>query len=89
MSFKALLVEKDAEGKTSASVQDLAEDRLPEGEVTVAVTGPSSRLTRSMIKRPSWALARNASSSNSGSFISQCASRRITSACGPPPGPRR
>ena len=35
--FKALVVEKDDEGKTSASVQEVTEDRLPEGEVTVAV----------------------------------------------------
>lgn len=37
MTFKALLVEKDDEGKTSASVQDLDDSRLPEGDVTVAV----------------------------------------------------
>lgn len=37
MSFNALIVEKDAEGKTSASVQRIDEDRLPEGDVTVAV----------------------------------------------------
>lgn len=37
MSFKALLVEKDDDGKTGASVQQLTEDRLPEGNVTVAV----------------------------------------------------
>ncbi|SMD05370.1 MDR family oxidoreductase [Primorskyibacter flagellatus] len=35
--FKALLVEKNDEGKTSASVQDISEDQLPEGNVTVAV----------------------------------------------------
>ncbi|MBK1634426.1 acryloyl-CoA reductase [Rhodovulum adriaticum] len=35
--FKALVVEKDAEGKTAAAVQDLHEDRLPDAEVTVAV----------------------------------------------------
>ncbi|MEM9047885.1 MAG: MDR family oxidoreductase [Pseudomonadota bacterium] len=35
--FKALLVEKSDEGKTAASVQEIAEDRLPEGDVTVAV----------------------------------------------------
>jgi acrylyl-CoA reductase (NADPH) len=35
--FKALIVEKDDEGKTSASVQEVTEDRLPEGDVTVAV----------------------------------------------------
>ncbi len=35
--FRALVVEKDAEGATSASVQTLSEDRLPEGDVTVSV----------------------------------------------------
>ncbi|PKP85492.1 MAG: oxidoreductase [Alphaproteobacteria bacterium HGW-Alphaproteobacteria-2] len=35
--FRALVVEKDAEGKTSASVQKLGDERLPEGDVTVAV----------------------------------------------------
>lgn len=35
--MKALVVEKDEEGKTHASVQEMAESRLPDGEVTVAV----------------------------------------------------
>ncbi len=35
--FKALVVEKDEEGKTAAAVQEIGEERLPEGEVTVAV----------------------------------------------------
>ncbi|TCO70620.1 MDR family oxidoreductase [Rhodovulum euryhalinum] len=35
--FKALVVEKDEDGKTHASVQQLDEARLPEAEVTVAV----------------------------------------------------
>lgn len=35
--FKAILMEKDAEGRATASVQELADDRLPPGEVTVAV----------------------------------------------------
>ena len=35
--FKALVVEKDAEGKTHAEVQELEDSRLPEGDVTVAV----------------------------------------------------
>ena len=35
--MKALLVEKDEDGKTRAEVQDIDEDRLPEGDVTVAV----------------------------------------------------
>jgi len=38
MSFKALLVEKSAEGVVSAKVEQIGEDRLPEGgNVTVAV----------------------------------------------------
>ncbi len=35
--FRALVVEKDEAGKTSAAVQELDDARLPEGEVTVAV----------------------------------------------------
>ncbi len=37
MTFKALLVTKDDDGKTHASVQALTDDQLPAGEVTVAV----------------------------------------------------
>ncbi len=37
MTFNALLVEKDDEGNTHAAVQAIEEDRLPEGDVTVAV----------------------------------------------------
>ncbi len=37
MSFKALIVDKDAEGNTSAAVQEIEADRLPDGDVTVAV----------------------------------------------------
>jgi acrylyl-CoA reductase (NADPH) len=35
--FKALVVEKAEDGATSASVQEIGMDRLPEGDVTVAV----------------------------------------------------
>ena len=37
MAFNALVVEKDADGNTSAAIQQVTEDRLPAGEVTVAV----------------------------------------------------
>ncbi|MFC3074996.1 acrylyl-CoA reductase (NADPH) [Shinella pollutisoli] len=37
MTFRALLVEKDADGAVSAAMQDVEEARLPEGDVTVAV----------------------------------------------------
>ena len=35
--FRALVVHKDEAGATSAGVESLSEDRLPEGEVTVAI----------------------------------------------------
>jgi acrylyl-CoA reductase (NADPH) len=35
--MRALIVEKSEDGSTHAAVQDIAEDRLPEAEVTVAV----------------------------------------------------
>ena len=35
--FRALVVDKDAAGATSAGVQELSDDRLPDGDVTVAV----------------------------------------------------
>jgi acrylyl-CoA reductase (NADPH) len=35
--FKALILDQDAEGLASASLQEIGEDQLPEGEVTVAV----------------------------------------------------
>ena len=35
--MRALIVEKDDDGKTSAAVQEIEESRLPEGDVTVAV----------------------------------------------------
>jgi acrylyl-CoA reductase (NADPH) len=37
MTFRALVVEEDAEGGKSASVRHLEDDRLPQGDVTVAV----------------------------------------------------
>jgi len=37
MSFNALVVEKNDEGKTSAAVQQIDEGQLPDGDVTVAV----------------------------------------------------
>ncbi len=37
MSFNALVVDKEADGNTSASIQQLDESRLPDGDVTVAV----------------------------------------------------
>lgn len=35
--FKALVVDRDADGKVSASIEELEDSRLPEGDVTVAV----------------------------------------------------
>ena len=59
MSFKALLVEKDDEGKTSASVQNLEEDRLPEGDVTVAVEYSTLNYKDGLCIGPGGGLVRN------------------------------
>lgn len=37
MSFRALIVDKDAEGNVTQSVEEIGEERLPEAEVTVTV----------------------------------------------------
>ena len=37
MTFRALVLEKDTDGPAKASVQTLQDDRLPSGEVTVAI----------------------------------------------------
>ena len=57
--FKALVVEKDDEGKTSASVQDLSEDRLPEGDVTVAVEYSTVNYKDGLCIGPGGGLVRN------------------------------
>ena len=57
--FKALLVEKDDEGKTHASVQELAESRLPEGDVTVAVEYSTVNYKDGLCIGPGGGLVRN------------------------------
>ncbi|MGR3501115.1 acryloyl-CoA reductase [Pseudaestuariivita sp.] len=57
--FKALIVEKDDDGKTSASVQEISEDRLPEGEVTVAVDYSTVNYKDGLCIGPGGGLVRN------------------------------
>lgn len=57
--FKALLVEKAEDGTTSASVQDLSEDRLPEGDVTVAVEYSTVNYKDGLCIGPGGGLVRN------------------------------
>lgn len=57
--FKALVVEKDDEGKTSASVQEVSDDRLPEGEVTVAVEHSTVNYKDGLCIGPGGGLVRN------------------------------
>jgi len=59
MSFNALLVEKDDEGKTSASVQQLSDDQLPEGDVTVAVEYSTVNYKDGLCIGPGGGLVRN------------------------------
>ncbi|WP_341212327.1 acryloyl-CoA reductase [uncultured Limimaricola sp.] len=57
--FKALLVEKDEAGATHASVQELGDDRLPEGEVTVAVEYSTLNYKDGLCIGPGGGLVRN------------------------------
>ena len=59
MSFKALLVEKDDEGKTSASIQTLEDSQLPEGDVTVAVEYSTVNYKDGLCVGPGGGLVRN------------------------------
>ncbi len=57
--FRALLVEKDEDGKTSASVQELNDARLPEGDVTVAVQYSTINYKDGLCIGPGGGLVRN------------------------------
>ena len=59
MSFNALLVEKDDEGKTHASVQVIDESRLPEGDVTVDVEYSTVNYKDGLCIGPGGGLVRN------------------------------
>lgn len=59
MTFRALVVEKDVEGKTSASVQQLDEAQLPEGDVTVAVEYSTVNYKDGLCVGPGGGLVRN------------------------------
>ena len=57
--FNALIVEKNEEGKTSASVQSISEDRLPEGDVTIAVEYSTVNYKDGLCIGPGGGLVRN------------------------------
>ncbi|MEM0945869.1 MAG: MDR family oxidoreductase [Pseudomonadota bacterium] len=57
--FKALVVDKDEDGKTHASVTDISEDRLPDGEVTVAVEYSTVNYKDGLCIGPGGGLVRN------------------------------
>ena len=57
--FKALIVEKDEDGKTSAGVQDIDTARLPEGNVTVAVKYSTVNYKDGLCIGPGGGLVRN------------------------------
>ncbi|MFY0691807.1 MAG: oxidoreductase [Paracoccaceae bacterium] len=57
--FNALVVEKDDEGKTSAAVQGLTLDQLPEAEVTVAVEYSTVNYKDGLCIGPGGGLVRN------------------------------
>ena len=57
--FNALVVEKNDEGKTSAAVQQIGEDQLPEGDVTVAVEYSTVNYKDGLCIGPGGGLVRN------------------------------
>lgn len=57
--FKALLVEKSEDGKTSASVQTLDENQLPEGDVTVNIDYSTVNYKDGLCVGPGGGLVRN------------------------------
>jgi acrylyl-CoA reductase (NADPH) len=59
MSFNALLVTKNDEGKTHAAVTQIAEDQLPEGDVTVAVEYSTVNYKDGLCIGPGGGLVRN------------------------------
>lgn len=57
--FKALVVEKNEDGKTSAAVQELSLDQLPDGDVTVAVEYSTVNYKDGLCVGPGGGLVRN------------------------------
>lgn len=57
--FKAMVVTKDDDGKTEASVQELDEARLPDGDVTVAVEYSTVNYKDGLCLGPGGGLVRN------------------------------
>ena len=64
--FKALVVEKEEDG-TRASVQELPDDRLPEGEVTVGVEWSTLNYKDGLCIGPGGGLVRSATLTCRGS----------------------
>ena len=59
MTFNALVVEKNEDGKTSASVQSITEAQLPEGEVLVSVDYSTVNYKDGLCIGPGGGLVRN------------------------------
>ncbi|MCC5960433.1 MAG: oxidoreductase [Rhodobacteraceae bacterium] len=59
MSFNALIVEKNEDGKTHAAVTQITEDQLPEGDVTVAVEYSTVNYKDGLCIGPGGGLVRN------------------------------
>ncbi|WP_224824647.1 acryloyl-CoA reductase [Cognatishimia sp. MH4019] len=59
MTFNALVVEKDDEGKTSASVQQIESSQLPDGDVKVAVEYSTVNYKDGLCIGPGGGLVRN------------------------------
>ncbi|MDF1740047.1 MAG: oxidoreductase [Verrucomicrobiales bacterium] len=59
MSFKAILVEQNGESEVTASVKDLTESQLPEGDVTVAIDYTTINYKDGLCMKANGGLVRN------------------------------
>ncbi len=59
MSFSAVVVRKNEEGKTSAGVEQLSDDQLPDGDVTIAVEYSTLNYKDGLCLGPGGGLVRN------------------------------
>ncbi len=59
MAFNAMVVRKDEEGKTSAQLEQLELDQLPDGDVTIAVEYSTLNYKDGLCLGPGGGLVRN------------------------------
>ena len=82
MGFRAIVVDRDAEGRTHAAVRELELDDLPEGEVTVAVDYSTLNYKDGLCLGPGAGLVRQVSARAGGRLRRPGGEPRTTRATG-------